>query len=70
MRAVPLGPSLELPMGPRSAVLGGRNAGSEGCAGWWLTHSGGAGGTFGGAPYGATERCTGWVKRREQGLCW
>eukprot|EP00959_Pyramimonas_sp_CCMP1952_P009595 200215-Pyramimonas_sp.AAC.1 len=21
-------------------------------------------------PYGATKPCTGWVKRKEQGLCW
>eukprot|EP00959_Pyramimonas_sp_CCMP1952_P421881 8838219-Pyramimonas_sp.AAC.1 len=48
-------------MGPRSAVLGGRNAGSKGCAGRWLTHAGGPTGTFGGAPYGATKRCAGWV---------
>eukprot|EP00959_Pyramimonas_sp_CCMP1952_P270964 5664794-Pyramimonas_sp.AAC.1 len=33
------------------------------CAGWWRTHAGGATGTFGGAPYGATKRCTGWVRR-------
>eukprot|EP00959_Pyramimonas_sp_CCMP1952_P068544 1430539-Pyramimonas_sp.AAC.1 len=26
--------------------------------------------SFSGAPYRATKRCTGWVKRREQGLCW
>eukprot|EP00959_Pyramimonas_sp_CCMP1952_P194835 4074323-Pyramimonas_sp.AAC.1 len=24
-------------------------------------------GAFGGAPYGATKRCTGWVKRMEEG---
>eukprot|EP00959_Pyramimonas_sp_CCMP1952_P024626 516837-Pyramimonas_sp.AAC.1 len=64
------GHSVELPLGPRSAVLGGRNARSKGCAGWWRTHAAGATGTFGGAPYGATKRRTGWVKRREQGLCW
>eukprot|EP00959_Pyramimonas_sp_CCMP1952_P214017 4478144-Pyramimonas_sp.AAC.1 len=29
MRAVPLGPSVELPMGPRSAVLRGSKAGSK-----------------------------------------
>eukprot|EP00959_Pyramimonas_sp_CCMP1952_P074182 1550234-Pyramimonas_sp.AAC.1 len=49
-------------MGPRSAVLGGPNAGHNGCAVWWQTHAGGANGTFGGAPSGATKRCTGWVK--------
>eukprot|EP00959_Pyramimonas_sp_CCMP1952_P180861 3782101-Pyramimonas_sp.AAC.1 len=35
-------------MGPRNAVLGGRSAGSKGCAGRWRTHAGGATGTFGG----------------------
>eukprot|EP00959_Pyramimonas_sp_CCMP1952_P009664 201807-Pyramimonas_sp.AAC.1 len=70
MRAVPRRPSVEPPMRQRNAVLGGRNAGSKGCAGWWRTHAGGATGTFGGASHGATKRCTGWVKRREQGLCW
>eukprot|EP00959_Pyramimonas_sp_CCMP1952_P015185 321392-Pyramimonas_sp.AAC.1 len=30
MRTQPLEPSVELPMGPRSAGLGGRNAGGEG----------------------------------------
>eukprot|EP00959_Pyramimonas_sp_CCMP1952_P050997 1065212-Pyramimonas_sp.AAC.1 len=55
-------------MGPRNAVLGGRSAGSMGRVGRWRTHAGGATGTFGGA-YGATKRCTGCAKRREQGLC-
>eukprot|EP00959_Pyramimonas_sp_CCMP1952_P075511 1578275-Pyramimonas_sp.AAC.1 len=57
-------------MGQRSAVPSGRNAGRKGCAGWWLKHAGGPTGTFGGAPYGATKRCIGWAKRREEGLCW
>eukprot|EP00959_Pyramimonas_sp_CCMP1952_P361372 7568113-Pyramimonas_sp.AAC.1 len=58
-------------MGPRNAVLGGRNARSKGCAGPWWTHAGGATGGFGGAPfYGAAQRCTGWAKRKEHGLCW
>eukprot|EP00959_Pyramimonas_sp_CCMP1952_P072265 1509282-Pyramimonas_sp.AAC.1 len=51
MRAATLGPSVELPMGPRSAVLGGG------------THAGCASGTVGGAPYGAAKRCTGWGSR-------
>eukprot|EP00959_Pyramimonas_sp_CCMP1952_P162607 3399628-Pyramimonas_sp.AAC.1 len=55
MRAVPLGPSVEFPMGPRSAVISRGNAGNNGCVGWWLTHAGGASGTFGGFPYGATK---------------
>eukprot|EP00959_Pyramimonas_sp_CCMP1952_P047738 996555-Pyramimonas_sp.AAC.1 len=61
---------MEPPMAPRSAVLGGRNAGSKGCVGWWMTHAGGATGTFGGPLYGTTKRCAGCVKRREQRLCW
>eukprot|EP00959_Pyramimonas_sp_CCMP1952_P389053 8151517-Pyramimonas_sp.AAC.1 len=28
----------------------------------WCTHAGGPIGGFGGAPYGATGRCSGWVK--------
>eukprot|EP00959_Pyramimonas_sp_CCMP1952_P236292 4938252-Pyramimonas_sp.AAC.1 len=59
MRAVPLGPSVELPMGPRSPVLGGWNARSKGRAGWWRTHAGGATGAVGGAPSGATKGFTG-----------
>eukprot|EP00959_Pyramimonas_sp_CCMP1952_P305382 6390696-Pyramimonas_sp.AAC.1 len=27
----------------------------------WGTHAGGPNGGFGGAPYGATERCNGWA---------
>eukprot|EP00959_Pyramimonas_sp_CCMP1952_P397508 8329422-Pyramimonas_sp.AAC.1 len=46
MRTLPLEPSVELPMGPRNAVLGGGDA----C---------GSTGAFGGAPYGATKRCPG-----------
>eukprot|EP00959_Pyramimonas_sp_CCMP1952_P032474 681523-Pyramimonas_sp.AAC.1 len=38
-------------MGPRSAAVG-----------WGGTHAGGSAGAVGGAPYGATKRCTGWVK--------
>eukprot|EP00959_Pyramimonas_sp_CCMP1952_P321924 6736176-Pyramimonas_sp.AAC.1 len=42
-------------MGPRSAALGVPS---------WVcgTHASGPTGGFGGAPYGATKRCTGWVK--------
>eukprot|EP00959_Pyramimonas_sp_CCMP1952_P408892 8568915-Pyramimonas_sp.AAC.1 len=47
MHAVALGPSVELPMGPRSAVLGGG------------THAGGKPGTSGGDPYGATKHWVG-----------
>eukprot|EP00959_Pyramimonas_sp_CCMP1952_P455340 9471409-Pyramimonas_sp.AAC.1 len=52
MRAVPLGPSMELRMGPRSAVLRVEMPN-------WVcgTHTGGPTGGFGGAPYGATKRC-------------
>eukprot|EP00959_Pyramimonas_sp_CCMP1952_P304349 6369497-Pyramimonas_sp.AAC.1 len=32
-----------------------------------MTHAGGPTGAFGGAPYGATKRCTGWAKRKEEG---
>eukprot|EP00959_Pyramimonas_sp_CCMP1952_P402454 8433769-Pyramimonas_sp.AAC.1 len=52
-------------MGPRSAALGG----GERCTGWVLcqsgfirTHANGLIGGFGGAPYGATKRCTGRVE--------
>eukprot|EP00959_Pyramimonas_sp_CCMP1952_P228286 4773363-Pyramimonas_sp.AAC.1 len=31
------------------------------------THVDGGTGAFGGVPYGATTRCTGWVERREEG---
>eukprot|EP00959_Pyramimonas_sp_CCMP1952_P166672 3483529-Pyramimonas_sp.AAC.1 len=40
------------------------------CTAWGGTHAGGRTGADGGTPFGATQRCTGWVKRREQGLCW
>eukprot|EP00959_Pyramimonas_sp_CCMP1952_P060627 1266292-Pyramimonas_sp.AAC.1 len=62
MRAVELGPSGELPMGPRSAVLGGVKMPTLVCG----THAGGPTGGFGGAPYGATKRMRGvpnWVSR-------
>eukprot|EP00959_Pyramimonas_sp_CCMP1952_P061721 1289705-Pyramimonas_sp.AAC.1 len=51
MRSVPRGPSVELPMGPRSATLGGG------------THVDSAIEAYGGAPYGATKRCTAWGRR-------
>eukprot|EP00959_Pyramimonas_sp_CCMP1952_P014646 310343-Pyramimonas_sp.AAC.1 len=47
MRAVPLRPSVELPWRPRNAVLFGR------------PHANASTGAFGGAPDGATGRCTG-----------
>eukprot|EP00959_Pyramimonas_sp_CCMP1952_P131961 2759097-Pyramimonas_sp.AAC.1 len=47
MRTAPLGPSVLLPMGPQHAVLGGE------------LHAECATGTFGGAPYVVTKRCTG-----------
>eukprot|EP00959_Pyramimonas_sp_CCMP1952_P371023 7770276-Pyramimonas_sp.AAC.1 len=63
MRTPPLGPSLELPLGPRTAALGGGDACM--CIHWGLplnslwghealysvggTHAGGATGAFGGA---------------------
>eukprot|EP00959_Pyramimonas_sp_CCMP1952_P282910 5913906-Pyramimonas_sp.AAC.1 len=55
MWAVALG--LGLSMGPRSGVLGGRTC-QTGCFG---AHADGSTGAVGGAPYGATKRCTGWV---------
>eukprot|EP00959_Pyramimonas_sp_CCMP1952_P270061 5645741-Pyramimonas_sp.AAC.1 len=40
----------------------------EGCAKMGRRrHAGGGTGAFGGAPYGTTKRCVGWVKRREEG---
>eukprot|EP00959_Pyramimonas_sp_CCMP1952_P404693 8481477-Pyramimonas_sp.AAC.1 len=67
MRVPPLGPSVELPMGPRNAVLRGDDAcgrchrGLRWSSLWghgtlyWVgvTHAGGANGALGGAPYGA-----------------
>ena len=47
MRGAPVEPSVELPMWPRSVYL------------VWETHAGCATGAFGGAPHGATKRCTG-----------
>eukprot|EP00959_Pyramimonas_sp_CCMP1952_P336274 7041482-Pyramimonas_sp.AAC.1 len=79
MSTPPLGPSVKLPRGQRSAVLGGGNAcenrhwGLRWGSRWghvtlcWVgvAHAGGATGAFGGAPYGATKRCTdlGWRMR-------
>ena len=55
MRAAALGPSVELPMGPRA----------RGAPKWVpQTHVNPANGAFGGAPYGATKRVRGvpnWV---------
>eukprot|EP00959_Pyramimonas_sp_CCMP1952_P202955 4244587-Pyramimonas_sp.AAC.1 len=48
MRSRPLGPSVELLMGPRSAVLGGADACGRGR--WGLR-------------WRATRRCTGWRGR-------
>eukprot|EP00959_Pyramimonas_sp_CCMP1952_P127702 2671057-Pyramimonas_sp.AAC.1 len=77
MRTPPLGPSVEPPMRPRRAVHGEGNAcehrrwglrwnplwGHE--ALYWVreTHASTATRAFGGAPYGATKRCTGCGKR-------
>eukprot|EP00959_Pyramimonas_sp_CCMP1952_P010911 228675-Pyramimonas_sp.AAC.1 len=77
MRPVPLEPSVELLVGPRSAALGG--VGACGLCHWslrwsslwghdtlsWVavTHADPASGTFGGAPYGATKCCPGWRGR-------
>merc|ERR1712091_640988 len=77
MRTPPLGPSVELPMGPRNAVLGGGDAcghphlGLRWSSLWghetlsWVgdTHADTPTGAFGGAPYGATKRCPGWGRR-------
>ena len=73
MRTAPLGPSVEPPIRPRNVVLGKGDAcelrhwdlrwsslwGHETL--YWVgeTHANCATGTFGGAPYGATKRCTG-----------
>eukprot|EP00959_Pyramimonas_sp_CCMP1952_P444298 9302240-Pyramimonas_sp.AAC.1 len=47
MRTATLGPSVQLPLRPRNAVVGGG------------PHADCANGTFGGAPSGATKRCAG-----------
>eukprot|EP00959_Pyramimonas_sp_CCMP1952_P435788 9125625-Pyramimonas_sp.AAC.1 len=71
MQPPPPGPSVERPMGPRSAVLGVGNAcghphwglwwssvwGHETLCWAWETHAAPLIGAFGGAPYGATKRC-------------
>ena len=73
MRTFPPGPSVELLMGPRSAVLGGVDAcgrchwslrwsslwGHETLSWVALTHATAATGAFGGTPYGATNRLRG-----------
>eukprot|EP00959_Pyramimonas_sp_CCMP1952_P325622 6815201-Pyramimonas_sp.AAC.1 len=73
MRAAPLGPSVKLPMGPRNVLLGVADAcghphwGFRWSSQWghetlywvWRTHAGPPTGAFGGAPNGATKRCTG-----------
>eukprot|EP00959_Pyramimonas_sp_CCMP1952_P456381 9473075-Pyramimonas_sp.AAC.1 len=77
MRTPQLVPSVDLPMRPRAAALGGGDAGGQWHLGlgwssrstgghetlYWMgvTHAGGATAAFGGAPCGATKRCTGWV---------
>eukprot|EP00959_Pyramimonas_sp_CCMP1952_P363169 7605072-Pyramimonas_sp.AAC.1 len=72
MRTGALGPSVELPMGPRNAVLGGcagrmRTVALGPSAGLWGhetlywvcgPHADGSAGTFGGASKGAAKRCT------------
>eukprot|EP00959_Pyramimonas_sp_CCMP1952_P223080 4663762-Pyramimonas_sp.AAC.1 len=55
MRAVPMGVSVELPMGPRDIVLGGCKY-QIGFSVRVPAVPLGAG-----APYGAAKRCTGWV---------
>eukprot|EP00959_Pyramimonas_sp_CCMP1952_P199446 4171661-Pyramimonas_sp.AAC.1 len=55
MIIAPLGPSIELPLGPRNAAPGAGTA----CGLRHWGHADSATGTFGGAPHGATERCTG-----------
>eukprot|EP00959_Pyramimonas_sp_CCMP1952_P412165 8636901-Pyramimonas_sp.AAC.1 len=59
MRTVPLGPSVELPLGPRNAVPGEWQCQIK-CVGG--THADGGTGAFRGALHGATMRCTGYVK--------
>ena len=73
MRTAPLGPSVELPLGPRNAVLGGGDAcglrhwdlrwsslwGHETLSWMGETHANCATGTLGGAPYGATNAVLG-----------
>eukprot|EP00959_Pyramimonas_sp_CCMP1952_P032463 681321-Pyramimonas_sp.AAC.1 len=72
MRTLPLEPSVELPLGPRSAVLAGGDAPCHWSLRWssvwghetlsWVavTHADAATEASGGAPYGATKRCPGW----------
>eukprot|EP00959_Pyramimonas_sp_CCMP1952_P379261 7944554-Pyramimonas_sp.AAC.1 len=59
-----MGASVELPMGPRSAVLGGLDMPK------WASgaHAGGPTGGFGGAPCEATKRCAGWVGHAKLGF--
>eukprot|EP00959_Pyramimonas_sp_CCMP1952_P120561 2520943-Pyramimonas_sp.AAC.1 len=70
MQTPPVGPAMELTIGPRSAVLGGGHACGSCHRGLWLgplwghgtlhcageTHANSATEAFGGAPYGATKR--------------
>eukprot|EP00959_Pyramimonas_sp_CCMP1952_P107246 2242422-Pyramimonas_sp.AAC.1 len=70
MRTAPLGPSLELLLGPRSAVMGGGGAcelrlwrlrwsplwGHETLSWVGERHANTPIGAFGGVPYGATKR--------------
>eukprot|EP00959_Pyramimonas_sp_CCMP1952_P047721 996189-Pyramimonas_sp.AAC.1 len=53
IRTVPLGPSVDFPMGPSKAALACKIE----------THANGATEAFGGAPSGATKRSTGWGRR-------
>eukprot|EP00959_Pyramimonas_sp_CCMP1952_P400086 8382656-Pyramimonas_sp.AAC.1 len=73
MRTAPLRPSVELPIGPRSVILGGggacehRHRGLRWNSLWghetlyWAgeAYANTATGAVGGAPYGATKRCVG-----------
>eukprot|EP00959_Pyramimonas_sp_CCMP1952_P004794 100636-Pyramimonas_sp.AAC.1 len=73
MRTPPVGPSVELPMGPRIAALGEGTAcehpqwGLRWSSRWghetlpWMKepHANTPRGAFGGGPYGATKRCPG-----------
>eukprot|EP00959_Pyramimonas_sp_CCMP1952_P233334 4875966-Pyramimonas_sp.AAC.1 len=55
MWALPLGASVELPMGATKRCTGCVKMSNCGCG----THAGGLTGGFGGAPHGAAKRCIG-----------
>eukprot|EP00959_Pyramimonas_sp_CCMP1952_P293590 6140230-Pyramimonas_sp.AAC.1 len=62
MRTLPVAPSVELRMGPRSTVLGGRNAGKEERGG----AAGGGGETRGAVSSKRGPNTTGWLGTKMQ----